>query len=111
MLKIEMDQKFISESIKPVIATANANATATGGPALPHEFIWRGGTLSIAAVLRTWHETGPCTHGSGELYVRKHWFEVETTSHQKAKIYFERKPRGHKLIKRWWLFSIEDNMR
>lgn len=78
-----MEQKFISESIKPVVATADINAMATGGPGLPHEFIWRGKVLGIAAVLRTWHDTGPCTHGSLESYVRKHWFEVETTSSNK----------------------------
>jgi phosphoribosylglycinamide formyltransferase-1 len=107
-MKIYMEQKFISESIKPVIATAETNTMATGGPGLPHEFIWRGTTLEVATVLRTWHETGPCKHGSSELYVRKHWFEVETTTNQKAKIYFERHPRGGKPTKRWWLFSIED---
>jgi phosphoribosylglycinamide formyltransferase-1 len=104
-----MEQKFVSEPIKPVIATTDTTTMATGGPALPHEFTWRGKTLKIATILRTWHKTGPCTHGSGERYVRKHWFEVETTSHQKAKIYFERKPRSRKLTKRWWLFSMEDN--
>ena len=106
---IDTEQKFISESIKPVIATADTNAMAAGGPALPREFTWRGNTLVIATVLHTWHETGPCRNGSPESYVRKHWFEVETTSNQKAKIYFERQARGRKLTRRWWLFSIENN--
>jgi len=107
-IKTEMEQKFVSEPIKPVVATADTNAMAVGGPGLPHEFTWRGETLSVAAVLRTWHETGPCKHGSSEYYVRKHWFEVETTSNQIARIYFERQPRGRKFTKRWWLFSIEN---
>lgn len=80
----------------------------TGGSRLPHEFTWRGKSLEITNVLHTWHETGPCTHGSSERYVRKHWFEVETISHLNARIYFERKPRGKKLTERWRLFSIED---
>ena len=105
-----MEQKFISESIKPVNATTDTTAMATGGPGLPQEFTWRDKTLKITKVLDSWHETGPCTHGSGERYVRKHWFEVETSLHQKAKIYFERKPRGKKLTERWWLFSIENNV-
>jgi len=37
-----MEHKFVSESIKPVIATADTGAMATGGPGLPHEFTWRG---------------------------------------------------------------------
>lgn len=101
-------QVFVSEAIKPVVATADTKAMAAGGPGLPREFVWRGETLGIAAVLRTWREAGPCTHGSPERYVRKHWFEVETTSHRKAKIYFERQARSRKRMQRWWLFSIED---
>ena len=107
-MKIDPEQKFISESIKPVVVTADTNAMATGGPGLPNEFIWRGKVLGISTVLRTWHDTGPCRNGSLESYVRKHWFEVETTSNQRAKIYFDRQPRGRKLTKRWWLYSIED---
>ena len=107
MMKTEMEQKFVSEPIKPVVATADPDAMAGGGPGLPREFTWRGKILGIAGVLRTWRETGPCKHGSSESYVRKHWFEVETTSNQRAKIYFERQPRGRKHTKRWWLFSIE----
>ncbi len=102
-----IEKKFVSESIKPVVATADAKAMAVGGPGLPSEFVWRGDTLAIAYVLRNWRETGPCKHGSSESYVRKHWFEVETTSKQRARIYFERQARGRNRIKRWWLFSIE----
>lgn len=75
---------------------------------MPHAFVWRGGRLGIAAVLRTWRTTGPCKHGSAEVYVRKHWFEVATTSNQTAKIYFERQPRGARRARRWWLFTIEE---
>lgn len=103
----EVGQKFISESIKPVISTANVAMMTEGGPGLPREFSWRGTVLCITAVLNTWKETGPCRNGSDEYYVRKHWFEVETTTGLRAKIYFDRQPRGRKLTKRWWLFSIE----
>ena len=99
--------EFLSEPIRPVVSTADPRAMAMGGPGLPQEFEWRGEPLRIAAVLRTWRETGPCKHGSSESYVRKHWFEVQTTSNQRAKIYFERQPRGRNRKKRWWLFSIE----
>ena len=68
--------EFVSEAIKPVVETADTNAMAAGGPGLPQEFVWRDQPLRIAAVLRTWRETGPCKHGSSESYVRKHWFEV-----------------------------------
>jgi hypothetical protein len=108
MRKTETDRSFVSEPITPVVATADPKAMAAGGPGLPREFGWRNGTLSIAAVLRTWRETGPCSHGSAEAYVRKHWFEVELTSGQRARIYFERQPRGGNRTHRWWLFSVEE---
>lgn len=61
---------------------------AAGEPGLPREFVWRGRTVRITAVLRTWRETGPCRHGSPERYVRKHWYEVATDSGGMMKIYF-----------------------
>ena len=107
MMMREAGMEFVSEPLKPVVSTADPSAMAVGGPGLPHEFIWRGEPLGIAAVLRTWRETGPCKHGSSESYLRKHWFEVQTTSNRRARIYFERQPRGRNRMNRWWLFSIE----
>lgn len=103
-----MTQRFISESIKPVVAKADTRAMATGGPGLPSEFVWRDKVIVITNVLRTWNETGPCKHGSSEHYVRKHWFEVETNTDQKLQIYFERQGRSRDRTKRWWLFCAED---
>lgn len=103
-----MEQKFISESIKPVTASADTHMMESGGPGLPDEFIWRGKVLGIAAVLDSWHDTGPCRNGSAENYVRKHWFEVKTTEKQQARIYFDRQPRDRDPTKRWWLYSISE---
>ena len=107
MMNPEAELTFVSEPIKPVVATSDVNAMAAGKPGLPHEFVWRGEPLHIAAVIRTWRETGRCRHSGSESYVRKHWFEVETTSSQRARIYFERQARGRNRTRRWWLFSIE----
>lgn len=90
----DMAERFIGEDIKPVVATIDTSRMATGEPGVPREFIWRGQTVEVLAVLRTWHETGPCSHGSSEKYVRKHWFEVSTVSSGTMKIYFERQPRS-----------------
>lgn len=106
-MRAEPGQTFVSETIKPVVITTDTGMMASGGPGLPRAFIWRGKILGIATLLGSWHETGPCRNGSNESYVRKHWFEVETTSGQGAKIYFDRQPRDRKLTRRWWLFSIE----
>ena len=104
-------QVFVSQAIHPLTETGDTRAMVTGSPALPREFIWRNERLCITRVLRSWRETGPCKHGSAEKYVRKHWFEVETSTGQQAKLYFERQPRGGGRGKRWWLFSITETSR
>jgi len=98
-------EEFISESFKPVVSTTEALPMAIGEPGLPGEFLWRGRTVRIVEVLRSWKETGPCRHGSGEQYVRKHWYEVVTASDGVMKIYFERQPRGGRKSARWWIYS------
>ena len=102
-----MAEQFISAAIQPVAATFDAARMSTGEPGLPRQFRWRSQSIRIARVLRTWRETGPCRHGSGESYVRKHWFEVLTDSGDTMKIYFERQPRSRKNRDRWWLFTID----
>jgi phosphoribosylglycinamide formyltransferase-1 len=101
-----MPERFVSEAIKPVVATSDTLRMAAGEPGLPREFVWRDQTITIVAVLRSWRETGRCSHGSPELYVRKHWYEVVTASNGTMKIYFVRQPRGGRQVGRWWLFSI-----
>ena len=101
-----MPNRFVSEIIRPFGDARDTSSMAVGGPGLPREFEWQGRPLKIAAVLRTWRETGKCRHGSPELYVRKHWFEVVTTGNVVMKIYFDRQPRSKHRNDRWWLFSI-----
>jgi phosphoribosylglycinamide formyltransferase-1 len=102
-----MAQQFISEAITPVTATADTGRMAAGEPGLPSRFTWRGQTVEVAEVLRSWRETGPCRSGSPETYVRKHWYEVLTGSGAVMTLYFERQPRVRsKRTARWWLYSV-----
>lgn len=103
-----MPEQLISEALTPVVATSDTARMAAGEPGLPSEFLWRGRTIRITTVLRTWRETGKCHHGSPELYVRKHWYEVAADDGATMKIYFDRQPRRGRGNKepRWWLFSI-----
>jgi phosphoribosylglycinamide formyltransferase-1 len=104
-----MTERFLSVAIQPVTESSDTARMALGEPGLPREFLWKGQTVRIVEVLRAWRDTGPCRHGSGEAYVRKHWFEVVTDAGQKLKIYFERQPRTRgRNTNRWWLFSMED---
>ena len=106
-----MSEKFISEPIKPLTETAETSRMAIGEPGLPKKFVWRGRTICVTAVLRTWRKTGKCRHGSPEMYVRKHWYEVATESDGVMKIYFERQARRGKGRARWWLFSVKNEKR
>ena len=103
-----MHERFISQALTPVVSTSDTSLMAAGEPGLPQQFHWHGQTMEITGVIRTWRETGPCRHGSGERYVRKHWYELETASHGIAKVYFERQARGGSHTARWWLFSLTD---
>ena len=105
---IVMRERFVDEAIIPVAATCDTSLMAAGEPGLPREFMWQGRTYEVLAVIRSWRETGKCSHGSPEMYVRKHWFEVATTSGETMKIYFERQPRRGQKGPRWWLFSIQE---
>jgi hypothetical protein len=103
-----ISEKFISEPIKPLTETADTSRMAIGEPGLPEKFVWRGRTICVKVVLRTWRKTGKCRHGSPEMYVRKHWYEVATESDGVMKIYFERQARRRGMGRaRWWLFSVK----
>lgn len=81
---------------------------AIGEPGAPRRFIWRGEAVDVAHVVRHWRETRDCTHGSGEQYAFKHWFEVEAVDGRRMKLYFERKPRTRREAKRrWWLYTVD----
>lgn len=100
--------RFIGAAIQPDAATFDTARMAAGEPGLPKVFNWNAHAIRIVSVIRTWRETGPCDHGSGDIYVRKHWYEVTTDTGQTMKIYFDRQPRARQGKVRWWLFSVQD---
>lgn len=103
-----MSEAFIGEAIEPVPGTQDTRGMSRGAPGLPQRFRWRGREYAVAAVLETWKETGDCTHGSGEQYVRRHWFRIRTTSGEEMRLYFERRARSSReRKKRWWLYAVE----
>jgi len=104
-----MHEQFISEAIKPVSGTIEVRGMLRGEPGLPRRFVWRGEEYEVADVLQQWRETGPCTSGSPEQYVRKHWYRIRTAGGAEMKIYFERQARSRRQQKsRWWLYTIVD---
>jgi phosphoribosylglycinamide formyltransferase-1 len=102
-----MHEQFVSEQIKPGPGSADATRMAMGEPGLPRDFTWRNQQYHVDQVLEQWKESAPCTHGSGERYLRKHWYLVRTTTGQVMKIYFERQARSKRQARsRWWLYTV-----
>lgn len=100
------EEQFVSEAIEPVVGTADTFSMARGEPGLPQRFRWRETEYRVAAVLRAWKQSGPCHHGSGEQYLRKHWFEILTDPPLVMTLYCDRQARrGRNPRGRWWLYT------
>jgi phosphoribosylglycinamide formyltransferase-1 len=94
---------------------------------VPEQFTWRGEEWVLQAVLRKWKTSGPCRHGSGEKYLRRHYYQVRVArapgeyvpavgSDRPAgpggalvlTIYFERQPRrGQAATARWYVYTLD----
>lgn len=113
----EAPGRFVSERITPDPTALDTATAALGEPALPMRFSWRGRTYRVVRVIarRKGYEPDR-THGSGELYLRRHWLEVEVDDGSIMTLYFERQPvsrrsgtsraPGHGRC--WWLYSVRE---
>ncbi|MBI1374246.1 MAG: cytoplasmic protein [Phycisphaera sp.] len=100
-------EQFVSEAIEPDRSAMDTARMATGAPGLPGVFTWRGTRYEVARVISVWKDSSPCRNGSPEVYLRKHWYEVETTDGSVMKLYFERQARSKRQAKRrWWLYTV-----
>ena len=99
-------KEFVSEPITPVAGSFDTVSMAAGEPGLPARVMWRGAEYEVIRVLDAWKTTGPCRHGSGEQYVRRHWFRVVTADGAEMELYFDRQPRVRQKSHRWWLATI-----
>jgi hypothetical protein len=98
------DNEFVSEPITPVAGAFDAAAMSRGEPGLPKQFAWRSRNYQFAELLRTWKTSTP---DRGEMYLRRHWFEIRTSSGERMTLYCERQTKNVKKPKqRWWLYSI-----
>ena len=103
-----MTRVLVSESSQPVVADATPASIEVGAPILPAAFLWRAGVVTVERVLETWKQPGPCTHGSGERYLRKHCYKLRMTDGAVTTVTFERKARTASQRKaRGWLFAVE----
>jgi len=96
--------EFVSEAIVPLPGSFDVAAMSRGEPGLPAQFTWRGWTYAVARLLSTWKTS---TAELGRMYLRRHWFSIETTTGQRMTLYCERQTRNRSKPKaRWWLYSI-----
>lgn len=81
---------------------------ALGEPGLPRAFTWRGTRYELERVDATWKSHG---EDRGDTYVRKHWYDIVTTSGLRLRVYFDRNPgRSGSQRSRWWVYSVEGDI-
>src|SRR5579859_5418415 len=97
---------FVSEPMTPEPGSGAVDSMARGEPGLPRAFSWRGQRFEVAQV----HEQGKSRgEDRGDIYVRKHWYELETTSGIRMRVYFDRNPgRSGSRESRWWVYWVEE---
>jgi ribosomal-protein-alanine N-acetyltransferase len=94
---------FVSERISPEAGSADLNAMARGEPGVPRAFTWRDSRFEVAHVLATERDMGK---DRGDVYVRRHYFDLETTDLLRMRLYFERNPKDRTKPKAWWLYTV-----
>ena len=97
------EETFVSEAVVPEAGSFDAAAMARGEPGMPRAFTWRGVRYEVAQVLSTWKSSTP---DRGEMYLRRHWFEVRTATGERMTLYCERQTKNRAKPKaRWWLYK------
>lgn len=97
--------QFVSEPIRPEANSYAIDAMSRGEPGLPKAFTWRGKRYEIARVEASWKGHGK---DRGDVYVRRHWYDVVTVCGRRMRLYFDRNPgRSGSRASRWWIYSVE----
>ena len=98
------EETFVSEAVVPAPGGFNASAMSRGEPGLPQSFTWRHRRFEVAAVVSTWKSS---TRERGELYLRRHWFDVLTATGERMTLYCERQTQNRNRPRaRWWLYKL-----
>lgn len=100
--------EFIGEPLQQV--RFDTASLAAGEPGAPLSFVWRSREHLVTEVLDRWKGVAPDrTHGSGEMYVEKHWFRFATDTGHTMTVYFDRASSrtSQRFGSRWWLYTVE----
>ena len=98
-------EQFISESITPRPGSFDSTAIARGEPSMPTHFTWRDTEYRVDEILEV-YKTSSTEAGSGEVYLRRHWWTVTTTTGDTMKIYCERQKNRKNAKARWFLYTL-----
>lgn len=95
--------RFIGEPIEVEASSIAPGALASGGPACPARFAWRGREYHVARVLETGRRLSP------DGYVRQHRFRVVTAEGMVCVIACDRKVRRG--ANPWQMLVVEESLR
>ncbi|MCG3180961.1 MAG: hypothetical protein BIFFINMI_03327 [Phycisphaerae bacterium] len=99
---------LVSEPIEALPGTFDASAMARGEPGLPSGFRWREQEHRIVEVMRAWKKSQR-EGGVGELYLRRHYYQLRMSDGAVWEIYFTRQAppgRGRRSRRqRWFLYT------
>lgn len=100
-------KKMVSEPIDPEAGSFEAGAMASGVPGLPVAFAWRGASKRVLSCERAWKSLRP--EPGGELYLRRHYYELRMDDGCCWVVYCLRQPSTAKGGRhRWYLYTVED---
>ncbi len=99
-------ERLVSEPIVPEAGSFDSATMSRGIPGVPARFSWRGKTYTVAALAGTRKNLRPCRSGSGERYVHKHFYTVETETGEVMTIY---RTRSGSKKDSWTLYSIDES--
>lgn len=99
--------EFICEELTPAPGTGDAAMASHGEPGLPHRFTWRGEEYQVIGVIEMWKTHGPCRHGSGEMYLRRHWYKIQVQPRAVMTVYCDRQAKNRRKSKsRWFVYTV-----
>jgi hypothetical protein len=97
-------EEFVSEPIVPLPGTFDAQAMSIGEPGLPGLFAWRDHRYKVARLMSKWKSSKA---DRGEMYLKRHWYRIETETGEHMTLYCLRQASSAKKAKsRWWVYSV-----
>jgi hypothetical protein len=100
--------EFVCEELITVAGSADTAMMARGEPGLPRRFTWRRTEYEVVGVIEMWKTIGPCRNGSGEMYLRRHWYKIQVNPRLVMTVYCDRQAKNSRKPKsRWWVYTTE----